>query len=95
MEFETIATYTKEISRLSSAEAGRLYVGVAGVCSRLGSTKSRRFQNTFTLELRFLKNLDETPFYGNRQIFGRIFCSEAMGKGEYFREENRTLNFAL
>ena len=30
-------------------------------CSRLGSTKTRRFQITYTLELRFLKNLHETP----------------------------------
>ena len=31
-------------------------------CSRLGSTKTRRFQISYTLELRFLKNSHETPF---------------------------------
>ena len=51
--------------------------------------------NRLTLELRFLKNLDETPFYVKQQLFGGVFCSEAMGKSEFFRDENRTLNFAL
>ena len=53
-------------------------------CSRLGSNKTRRFQ------LRCLKNLHETPFYVNRRIFCWIFCSKAMRKGEFFRDENRT-----
>ena len=58
-------------------------------CSRLGSTKTRRFQIYYTLELRFLKNLHETPFYVNRRIFCCTFCSKAMRKGEFFRDENR------
>jgi len=45
-------------------------------CSRLGSTKTRRF-HLLTLELRFLKKLHETPFYSvfyaNKRIFCRIF----------------------
>ena len=40
-------------------------------CSRLGSTKTNRL----TLELRFLKNLDETPFYVKQQLLGGVSCS--------------------
>ena len=50
--------------------------------SRLGSN--------YTLELRCLKNLHETPFYVNRRIFCWIFSSKTMRKGEFFRDENRT-----
>jgi len=58
-------------------------------CGRLGCTKIRRF-HLLTLEFRFLKKLHETPFCVNKQLFYRIFCSEATGKGEFFRDENRT-----
>ena len=55
----------------------------------------RIIQITYTLELRFLKNLHETPLYVNRRSFRNIFCSKAMGKGKSFRDEKRTLNLAL
>ena len=71
------------------------HLGVKGMSewvSRLGSTKTRRF-HLLTLELRFLKKLHQTPFYVNQQLFCHNFCSEATGKGEFFRDENRTLNY--
>ena len=48
-----------------------------------------------SLKLRFLKILHNTPFYVNRQLFWSILCSEAVGKSEFFRVENGTLNFTL
>ena len=53
------------------------------------------FDKGFTLELRFRKKLQETAFYVNQQRFWWIFCFEAMGKGEFLRDENRTFNFTL
>ena len=41
-------------------------------CSRLGSTKTRRF-HLLTLELGFRKKLHETPFYVNQELFYCIF----------------------
>ena len=55
-------------------------------CSRLGSTKTRRF-HLLTLELRFRKKLHETPLYVNQELFLLHFCSMAMGKGKFFRDE--------
>ena len=64
-------------------------------CSRLRPTKTLRRFYLLTLELWFLKKLHETLFYVNQQLFWCIFCSEAIEKGEFFWDENRTLNFAL
>ena len=51
-------------------------------CSRLWSTKAKRF-HLLTLEIRFLKKLQETPFHVNQQLFWFLFCSEAFGQGEF------------
>ena len=61
-------------------------------CSRLGSTKTRRF-HLLTLELRFLKKLHDTTFYVNQQLSCCSFCSEGMRKGEFFRDKNKTLRW--
>ena len=89
-----------------SMKAGRLYVGRwnervrAKRCDAvdwglLKRRDSKLLTITYTLELKCLKNLHETPFYVNRRILCWIFCSKAMGKGEFFRDENRTSNFTL
>ena len=46
----------------------------------------------------YSKEITRNPLLCESATFLRIFCSEAMGKGEFFRDENRTirtLNFAL
>ena len=42
-------------------------------CSRLGSTKTRRFQIIYTVELRFLNNLHETPSTWIGEFFAALF----------------------
>ena len=88
---------SKWAARGRSAAAGRLYVGRwnervrAKRCDAVDwGLLKRDSKFSYTLELRFLKNSHETPFYVNRRIFCCIFCFKTMGKGEFFRDENRT-----
>ena len=57
-------------------------------CNRLGFTKTSRFR-LLALELRFL-NPRDSRLYELATAFGAFFCSEAMGKGGFFRVENKT-----
>jgi len=45
--------------------------------------------------LDFYRNSTRLPSIWISNFFWCIFCSEAMGKNEFFRVENRTSNFAL
>ena len=95
----TVNLQKRTSSTKIGSKPGRLYVGRwnervrAKRCDAEDWGLLKRGDSTY-LQSNFdflKKKLHETPFYVNQQLF----CSEAFAKGEFFWDENRTLNFAL